>query len=215
MSKVELYARIQNIETEIFHLSNSIFTLKNTDIARQPDNFQSLSMNAALRSERIACRMRNLVLATEATGKSEYMAQVQETQGIHLSFDNGIMRLQLPGLLPKRHVHSNTAFLLDPIHFAFQTYLYTNTLPVFQSCVICFTQIYDQSLDMKRIRDYDNIEFKQLLDTIGVFVLHDDSGTYCDIHYSTQFGDQDCTLVHIMEKQRFPDWLKEADEAQM
>ena len=215
MTKVELYVRIHDVEAEVSRLSNSLFTLKSTDIAEQPDNYQSLSTNTALRSERIACKLRSLVFAVAVESKSDYMEQVQEAHNIYLNYDNEILELHLPGLLPKRQVHSNTAFLNDPIHFAFQTYLSTNTLPVFQNCVICFTQVYDQSLDLTRVRDYDNMEFKQLIDTIGAFVLHDDSGIYCDTHYSTRLGNQDCTLIHIMEKQRFPDWLKATEEAQI
>ena len=128
-----------------------------------------------------------------------------------MKYEHEILKLRLPGLLPKRQVHSSTAFLNDSIHYAFQTYLSANALPIFKNCVICFTQIYDQSLGLTRVRDYDNIEFKQLIDTIGAFVLHDDSGTCCDTHYSTRLGNQDYTLVHIMEKQRFPDWLKETE----
>jgi len=208
MNKTNLYTRIQTIENEISLLLNSLSTLKITDVSKQPDNFQSLSTNIALRSERIACQLRGLVFATGAIPKPKYMVQAQEEHDIHLAYESGILAITLPGLLPKRLVHSNTAFLNDPVYYAFQSYLQEEPLPVFRDCVICFTQVYDRSLELHRIRDYDNIEFKQLLDTIAAFVLHDDSGTYCDTHYTTTLGDQDYTLIHIMEKQVFTDWLK-------
>jgi len=208
MNKTNLYSRIQTIEVEVSRLINSLYTLKVTDISKQPDNFQSLSTNIALRSERITCQLRSLVFAAGTIPKPKYMVQTQEEHDIYLAYENGILAIQLPGLLPKRLAHSNTAFLDDPIYYAFQSYLQEGPLPIFRDCVICFTQVYDRSLELHRIRDYDNIEFKQLLDTIGAFVLHDDSGTYCDTHYTTKLGDQDYILIHIMGKQVFPDWIK-------
>lgn len=215
MNKYNLYSRIQDAETEISYLSNALFTLKAIDIAKQPDNFESLSTNAALRAERIACQLRNMVFSAGLTSKQEYMEPVQSVHNIHLEYKDDVLRLQVPGLLPKRPVHSNTAFLNDPIHFAFQDYVQKQPLPVFQECVICFTQVYDQSLSLQRIRDYDNLEFKQLLDTLAAFVLHDDSGIYCDIHHTTRLGKDDCTLIHIMDKQTFPQWLTTYKEAQI
>jgi hypothetical protein len=208
MNKVSLYSRIETIEKEVSHLSNSITLLKSTDITHQPSNFQSLSMNIALRSERMTCQLRNIVLTIPTATKAEYMAQVQEMHDIHIAYEHGILLIELPGLLPKRQVHSNTAFLNDPLHYAFQHYLQMYPLPVFNGCVISFTQVYDESLDIARVRDYDNLEFKQLLDTIGTFVLQDDGGMHCDTYHTTKLGKEDYTLIHIMEKQRFPDWLK-------
>ena len=78
----------------------------------------------------------------------------------------------------------------------------------YRDCVICFSQIYDRELPQRRIRDYDNLEFKQILDTLCTYVLTDDSGFFCDSYYTTQLGLKDCTLVSVMEKADFPKWLQ-------
>ena len=70
-------------------------------------------------------------------------------------------------------------------------------------------QVYDRQLPLRRIRDYDNMEFKQILDTISPFVLKDDSGLFCDSFHTTELGDTDYTSVNIMEKSIFPVWLQE------
>jgi hypothetical protein len=208
MNKTNLYSRIQDTEKEISHLVNSLFTLKTTDISQQPDNFQSLSINIALRAERIACQLRSFVFTTASVSKVKYMSQAHEEHNIHITYENEILEVQIPGLLPKRQIRSNIAFLNDPLHYAFQNYLTNGPLPIFDDCVICFTQVYDRDLQLHRIRDYDNIEFKPILDTISAFILHDDSGIHCDTHYTTKLGEQDCTLIHIMNKNMFSDWLK-------
>lgn len=68
---------------------------------------------------------------------------------------------------------------------------------------------YDRALPDRRIRDYDNLSEKQLLDLLSSFVMADDTGLLCDAYNTAELGDQDCTKIYIMEKQRFPQWLTE------
>ena len=60
----------------------------------------------------------------------------------------------------------------------------------FSSCLLYTSR----ELPQRRIRDYDNLEFKQILDTLCTYVLTDDSGFFCDSYYTTQLGLKDCTL---------------------
>ncbi len=69
--------------------------------------------------------------------------------------------------------------------------------------------MYDQALPTRRVRDYDNLEEKQLLDLLSTFVMADDTGLLCDAYNTTELGEQDCTKIFVMEKQRFPQWLAE------
>lgn len=202
MNKINLYSRIKDFEAEVSYLMNSLYTLRNTDITKQSDIFQSLSTNIALRSERVTCQLRHLVLVPATISKAEYMMKIREKHDTHISYENDILELRLPGLLPRRPRHSSTAFLNDPLHYALQAYLQHSPLPIFDDCVIFFAQVYDQNLNTDRVRDYDNLEFKQILDTIGTFVLKDDGGIHCDTYHTTQSGAQDCTAIHIMEELR-------------
>lgn len=36
----------------------------------------------------------------------------------------------------------------------------------------------------------------------------DDSGLYCDSYHTTELGDTDHTVIYVMGKSRFPQWLK-------
>ena len=209
MDTIELLQRIGNIEDNLDKLKNSIFAMKMTDIQKYPANYEELSTDAALRSERITCNLRNLIYATIPEGKAAYMERAAKTHGIEIGFDKGILTLRLPGLLPKRKVHTNTAFINEPLHYALKQHLEAEPLPLFKHCVVCLVQVYDQKLPPRRIRDYDNLEFKQILDTISPFVLEDDSGLFCDSYHTTMLGTSDFTSVNIMEKDAFPEWLKE------
>ena len=119
------------------------------------------------------------------------------------------MEVTLPGLLPKRRQRQSSEFLLDPLYFALEQYAKERPLPHCRDCIVCFAQVYDQALPTRRVRDYDNLEEKQLLDLLSTFVMADDTGLLCDAYNTTELGEQDCTKIFVMEKKRFPQWLAE------
>ena len=98
-----------------------------------------------------------------------------------------------------------------------ELYVKEHPLPHFKDCVVSFLHIYDASLSAKRVRDYDNLdsqECKRILDTVACFLLTDDSGIFCDTFHRTEFGNKDATILTIMEKEQFPEWLLEQKNAQ-
>lgn len=208
MDSTELLQRISGIEDGLEKLKNSVYAMKITDIQKYPANYEALSTDAAIRSERLACQLRNLIFATGLISKTTYMEKAAKTQGILISAESNLLSIRLPGLLPKRKAHLNIAFINEPLHYALQKYMDTHPLQLFDSCVVCFIQVYDRRMPLRRIRDYDNMEFKQILDTISPFVLKDDNGLYCDSYHTTELGDTDYTSVNIMEKSIFPAWLQ-------
>ncbi|MDD2980516.1 MAG: DUF6100 family protein [Hespellia sp.] len=208
MDSKELLLRVNSIEEGLDKLKNLVYAMKMTDLHKYPANYAELSTDAALRAERMTCQLRNLIYASDVIPKTVYMEQAAKAQDIQIQATDQILTIQLPGLLPKRKFHTNTAFLNEPIHYALKAYLQKNARPVYKSCVVCFVLVYNEKLPLRRIRDYDNLEFKQILDTISPFVLQDDSGLYCDSFHTTMLGDSDYTLMHIMDKSRFPDWLQ-------
>lgn len=209
MNTKTIFDRLQSIDDEVQKLHNTIFALKTTDIQAYADKYEELSISAALRSERITCQLRNLVYTTTDTGKKDYLKQAAAVQGIKISFSNSVLSITMPGLLPKRKLRTNTAFLHEPLNLALQTYVAEHSIPLYKRCVVCFSQIYDQSLSLQRIRDYDNLEFKQILDTIASYVLVDDTGLFCDSYHTTELGNYDHTVIFVMEPEIFPGWLKD------
>lgn len=183
-----------------------------TDIQRYPDNYEVLSMDAALRAESVACRLRHLIYASTGIKKAEYLATAQTAHGIEISYLDGVLEVSLPSLLPKRRQRQNTEFLLDPLYFALEQHARENTLPKFKECVVCFTQVYDQTLPTRRVRDYDNLEEKQLLDVLATFVMTDDCGLLCDAYNTAVLGEKDCTRISIMGKDCFPHWIAEQEK---
>ena len=207
MDKQAIYQQTRKAETELTKLQSIVFALQTVDFQKHSANYEELSTEAAYKAERLACQLRKLVYITDFTGEYDYMKHAAEAQGIHISLDNGILSVTLPALFPKRKLRSNTAFLHDPLNYALHEFVKEQSFPLYRDCIVCFIQVYDKSLSRKRIRDYDNLEFKQILDVISTHALIDDSGQFCDIHHMTEMGAEDHTVIHIMEKSAFPKWL--------
>lgn len=211
MDQHTLSSRLSRIEEELPKLSNTISAMKITDTGIYGKNYEELSMNAAQRAERIACSLRNLIFAANLVGKPLLMEKTAEIHGITIIHTDSRVEITLPGLMPKRTKRVNTTFLTDPLHASLESYTKKHTLPHFTDCVVCFFHVFDRTLPARRIRDYDNLECKQILDTVAGFLMTDDSGLFCDAYHTTELGNQDCTILTIMEKKEFPGWLAETE----
>lgn len=209
MEKQIITQRITTILDDISRLQSALYAMSTTDIQRYPDNYEVLSTDAALRGENIACRLRHLIYASTGIKKAEYMQSAAVMQGIQIQSENGVVEITLPALLPKRKQRHSTEFLLDPIYFALSSYAESHALPKFHHCVVCFSHIYCRELPTRRVRDYDNLELKQLLDVVSTFIMADDTGLLCDAYNTTELGDTDCTCIFVMDQSRFGAWLEE------
>lgn len=157
-----LTKRLEQVSDEINRLKNVVFAMQTTDISRYRSNYEELSLHAALRAERITCNLRNLVYASDVKAKQNYMKAAALAHHIEITEQNRILCVQMPGLLPKRKSHVSTAFLREPLNDALQEYAKDKISLFYESCVLCFIHIYDKALSPGRIRDYDNLEFKQI-----------------------------------------------------
>ena len=207
MEKQIISKRISSILDDISRLSSALHAMNTTDIQRYPDNYEILSLDAALRSEYIACRMRHLIYASTGVKKATYLHSSAAVLDINIRENDGILEITIPCLLPKRRQRKSTEFLLDPLYFALDQYTENIAITRHRHCVVCFSHIYDQNLPIRRIRDYDNIELKEILDVISTFIMVDDTGLLCDAYNTTELGDTDCTCISVMSKDRFPEWL--------
>ncbi len=207
MDRQIINKRITGITNDIEKLLRTLRAMENTDISQYPENYEMLSTDAALRGELITCRLRHLIYASTNVKKADYLASAGVVQGIEIQCEDGIMEITLPCLLPKRKQRKSTEFLIDPLYFTLSSYADNHNLPRFEECVVCFSHVYDKALSSRRIRDYDNLELKQILDVVSTFVMVDDTGLLCDAYNTTELGESDCTRITVMEKERFTEWL--------
>ena len=205
--------RISSILEEQEQLSQTVQAMRKTDIRRYPGNYRVLSSEAARRSEQITCRLRHMVYETTDMDKTEYLLSAADAQGVQIQRRGGVLEITLPGLVPKRRRRQNPEFLLDPFTAAMSRFVEEHDVPRYEHCVVCFAHVYDRKLSRYRVRDYDNLELKQLLDVATSFVMLDDSGLLCDAYYTTELGESDCTRMFIMDSRHFPAWLAEREKS--
>ena len=208
MDRQTLNKRIDGIANDTEKLLRTLCAMENTDISQYPENYEMLSIDAALRSELITCRLRNLIFGTAGIKKAEYLASAGVVQGIEIKCEDDILEITLPCLLPKKKQRKSTEYLIDPLYFTLSSYVRNHVVPHFCECVVCFSHIYDKKLSIRRVRDYDNLELKQILDVVCAFVMEDDTGLLCDAYNTTELGDSDCTRITIMGKERLSEWLE-------
>lgn len=208
MDRKTIIKRINEIHLDTEKLFSSLRAMERTDIEKFPDNYEILSTDAALRAELIACRLRRLIYVSTGIKKQDYLVSAGAVQGIQIHTHDNILEITLPCLLPKRKQKQGTEFLIDPVYFSLSKYAENNKLPHFEHCVVCFSHIYSSELSLGRVRDYDNLELKQILDVVSAFVMKDDTGLLCDVYNTTEIGEKDFTLISVMNMEYFAKWLE-------
>ena len=179
MDRHTLSSRLARIGDELPRLTNTINAMA-ANTGTYGKNYEELSLDAAKRAERIACSLRNLIYAADLVPKPVLMEAAAQVHGISIKHTPDCVEITLPGLMPKRTKRINTTFLTDPLYASLESYTRQHCLPHFTQCVVCFSHVFDKSLSDRRVRDYDNLECKQLLDTVAGFLMTDDSGLFCD-----------------------------------
>ena len=194
-NKAIISGRFTRIISEVDRLRGLLCSLVITDQERYPENYEAASVDATLRAEQIACELRHLVYASTTLRKGDYLSLASDTLGIEIGQENGVLSIRLPALLPKRKQKKSGEYLLDPMTEALDRYFKDHPAIRFEHCVVCFAHIY--------------LELKQFLDVVTAFILTDDGGLLCDAYNTTELGDGDCTMLYVMDSQRFPQWLSE------
>lgn len=133
--------------------------------------------------------------------------------GIELEYKDEILRVSAPVLIPHRK-DCYTDYLYKPLHTAFRNWCMQRAeekleIPTYTNCTICFVHVYDETLPLARVRDHDNYEEKHVQDIITNFFLRSDSGLYTNTCHVTRMGEEDRTLLYVMDSSKFPAWISD------
>ena len=209
MNKKIIEKRVSDLWDDTVMIGQQIMLMSKAEQYEDPEVFQNIVSEAALRSELMTCRMRHLLYEYTNIRKPNYLAKAAEMQGMAIREYPDMIEIEVPCLFPKRKQRLSSEYLTDPLYFMLDKYTDSHPIEKYTDCVVCFVHEYDRELPDRRIRDYDNIEQKQILDVISTFVLKDDSGMCCDTYNSTALADEDKTRIFIMSRDRFCTWLAE------
>ena len=212
MNREILIQRVQSIAKDIRILNKAVENMDVTNIPLVLENYKDFSAEAAQRAEWVAVRLRHLVYVLSFTPKRDYLPQAADIMGIKIEQREGMYELTLPGLMPKRRSTRGIEYLIDPLMAALERFAREHGVVRFPHYTVCFVMVYDRTLPERRIRDYDNLELKAVLDAAACFLMESDSGLLCDAYHSTELGETDCTRMFIMDSRCYPRWYTERQE---
>ena len=212
MNREILIQRVQSIAKDIRILNKAVENMDVTNIPLVLENYKDFSAEAAQRAEWVAVRLRHLVYVLPFNPKRDYLPQAADIMGIKIEQREGMYELTLPGLMPKRRSTRGIEYLIDPLMAALERFAREHGVVRFPHYTVCFVMVYDRPLPERRIRDYDNLELKAVLDAAACFLMESDSGLLCDAYHSTELGETDCTQMFIMDSRCYPQWYAERQE---
>ena len=200
MSDLLFYQQTNRLKEEVIRLQNAICAYQLTDASKYPENFDKLGLEMAMRAEAIACSTRNIAGMFLINGRSQMIRKVSDAQGIRVERHKLGYEIVMPYLMAKRNGKHNVRFLLEPLSYALRQYTEEHTIERLQHAVIWFIYEYAEDTPRRYIRDYDNMEAKEVLDLINTYFLVDDSGRFCELRYSSRQGERNQTRVIISQE---------------
>ena len=177
------------------------------------DGLNDMVLEAAKNSEYLTERLRRLTLELTLDQRkyAEYKRELVAIHGIEIEYQNGILKIDLPVLIPHRKA-GYTDFLYKPLYTALQHWCVKQKelekeIPFFEYAAVAFVHEYDRTLPLARVRDHDNMEEKQILDVIDNFFLKSDNGKYLNTYHEIVVAQADRTHIYVMHREEFPLWL--------
>ena len=199
MNNMLFYQQLDRLKYDVERLQNTITVYEITDPSKYPENFEKLGLDIAMQSEAVACSTRTIVSNYMTNGRPHIVREAVKAQGIRVEEHKLGYEIIMPYLMTKRSGRHSVMFLLEPLSFALRQFVKTHYIKRMKHAVVWFIYEYAEDTPARHIRDYDNIESKEVLDLINTHFLLDDSARFCELHYSVRQGKKNRTRVFISQ----------------
>ena len=211
MNRKIISQRMADTRGDVENLKHMIDAIGTLDMERFKKQYANMLIEAVLLSEKTACKLRSLMYASTDERKPEYLKKAANAHGIEISYEGAVLSIVLPRLLPKRGGKYSSMFLMDPLHQALEEFTLETSFPKFEECAVCIVHLYDEAVLDKPVFDFDNLQQKQLLDTIATHVMIDDTASLCNVFCTALRSDCNLTKVYVMQKNRLSEWLQKPE----
>ena len=171
-------------------------------------NVQAKMMSLVRVAEANTVRLRDSASRLVEMDVGMFYDEVADLLSISVEEYEHWIKIRVPAILPNRNARDKQAFLIRPLRHALIEFQRQTPIERFHSCAICIVHGYDESMGVRRVRDYDNIETKRYLDVIESIFLNHDSGPFCSVLQTTDLSDRDETTFYIMLPGSLPDWIR-------
>ena len=211
MNRKIITKRLDVSRADVEKMKHMIEAIKTLDMERFKIHYANMLIELVLLSEKVACNLRSLIYASTDVRKPEYLKKASYEHGIEISYEGAVLSITLPRLLPKRGGKYSSLFLMEPLHQALEEFTEECDFPKFEECTVSIVHLYDATVLDKPVFDFDNLQQKQLLDTIATHVMVDDAAPLCNVFCTTRRSKSNLTRVYIMQKDRLRDWLQQTE----
>ena len=140
MNREKLYDRIMLEHRNLIQIHKKLYEAQHLPVGAALDEVADLLTDAALLAEKTTCRLRNLLFDTAPTPRPEYFSRAAVEQGVSVSYQDGILFVRLPRLLPKKRQKSSAAFLLPSLQAALDGFCKMYPFPVWSASSMSMTQ---------------------------------------------------------------------------
>ena len=201
---IELNGRFEKVISTLNSAKNSL--LKNDN-----NKFESYLEKAMLSSESTVLSLRNTVKSACSLNNSplkyeKMMSTVsEESHQIKIEKIDYGYKISLPGTL-NHYGNISKSYLDEPLNNALKRFNKNTGIEKIDKSVMVIVNCFESSKSKLKIRDNDNYEYKQIINTIAFWMLKDDAFDCCDIMNCTKICEENRTEVYLIKEENFVDF---------
>ena len=198
------------VNTQLEKISEAVTATKNKAFNR--DDYEEPLLSAIYQTENIALHLRKV--ANDCFGEKNpllyermYDALAHDCYHFSIAIQSGdIIRITLPCLLP-RYKDNHKNIITEPLSHFLREYQKGAKLPQYKSVVMVVINHVSGTTTQDKIRDNDNYEYKQLVNTLAFWFLPDDDYQSCKMFNASIISETDYTEVFLVPQEKFADWF--------
>ena len=209
MKQKKLSDQFRQIASDYDGISQELFQMAALMEQNDHYNLQEKMMSLVRIAETNTVHLRDIASRMVEMDVGMFYDEVANLLSISVEECEHWIKIRVPAILPNRNTRDNQTFLIRPLRHALVEFQRRTPIERFGDCAICIVHGYDESMGVRRIRDYDNIETKWYLDVIESIFLTNDSGLLCTVLQTTDLSDKDETTFYVMLPESLPGWVRE------
>jgi|GEM_PF-2980260 hypothetical protein len=210
-----LSADMTCVISKLEKISKAITSVKND--ALRSGEYEDPLISAIYQLENLTLHLRkvaNNCFAKQTLHRYEQMMDNITHSEYHISMsmqDSDITRITLPCLLPC-YKDNKKNIITEPLNFFLRQYKKDKELIQYESIVMVVINHVSRTKKGYGIRDNDNYEYKQLVNTLAFWFLPDDDYRSCKMFNGTAMDEADYTEVFLVPKEEFAEWYAKIGE---
>lgn len=203
--------KISNILKQADEISNLLKKIKNTLDTKNMYFKDDLIEKTLFKMEKNVLDFRNIVpiflKRDNIIANKNRILQDDFTQNyqIEISKNEYGYYIKLPITLPK-FGEKKKSILIEPLNFALKEFSQNNKIEEFDKAVFMIINCVSSKTPSYLIRDNDNYEYKDIINTLSFWFLPDDSFDCCSLYSETQMCKTNHTKIFIIPTEKFADF---------